>query len=288
VDYHDRTPPYMVVETCRDATVIITNKTPISAELIGQCPNLRLISVTATGYNIVDVAAAKANGVLVCNVPEYSTDSVAQHVFALLLELTNRTGRNARSVMNGDWSKAADWCYTTGPIMELRSKRMGIVGFGRIGKRVAEMAHAFGMEVVFFNKGKTSELAKAVSLEDLFSTCDVISLHCPLTPDNEGFVNAQLLARMKPSAILINTARGQLIREGELAIALKEGKLAAAALDVLSKEPPPADHSLIGLENCLVTPHNAWISQEARRRLLQTTLENIERFLEGRPQYVVG
>lgn len=288
VKYQDRTPVDAVAQFCRDATVIITNKTPVNADTIAAASKLKIIAVTATGYNVVDIKAAAQNGIPVCNVPEYGTDSVAQHTIALLLELTNHVGINARSVSDGEWSKASDWCYSKAPLAELSGKTIGIVGFGRIGRKVAQIAEALGMKVIFFNKGKTSPLATSVSLEELFAQSDVISLHCPLTAENTGFVNKELLSTARPNAFLINTSRGQLINEQHLAEALSEKKLAGAALDVLSTEPPKKDNPLIGLSNCIVTPHNAWISFEARRRLMQTTFDNVKAALEGRPQNVVN
>lgn len=289
VKYYDRTPPELVKERCREASVIITNKTPVSSETIRVCPELRLIAVTATGYNIVDVKAAKEAGVVVCNVPEYGTYSVAQHAFALLLALSNKVGENAASVNRGDWSKSADWSYSIGPIVELLDKTMGIVGFGKIGQQTGRLARAFGMKVIYFNPAeKGVDWAEAVSLEELFRLSDFVSLHCPLTLQNNQFINKKLLNTMNASAFLINTSRGQLINEVDLAEALKGGKLAGAALDVLSAEPPPADHPLIGLKNCLITPHNAWLSFEARKRILETTLENIRCAIDGKPVNVVG
>jgi glycerate dehydrogenase len=286
--YYDRTPANEVTERCRKATVIITNKTPINADTINNATNLKLITVAATGYNIVDINAAKDKGVPVCNVPEYGTNSVAQHTFALLLELTNHTGKHAQSVKNGEWVQSADWSYVKAPIIELSDKTIGIIGFGRIGQKVAEIARAFGMNVIINNKDKQSSLASSVSLQDLFTQSDVVSLHCPLKEDNYGFINGQLFSLMKPTAFLINTSRGLLINEQDLADALQHNVLAAAALDVLSTEPPAGSNPLIGLQNCIITPHNAWASFEARKRLMQTTLNNILAALSGKPVNVVN
>jgi len=288
VKYYDRTPVQLLAECCTDADIIITNKTPLSAVSIHSFSKLKFISVTATGYNVVDTVAAKERGIIVSNVPVYGTDSVAQHTFALILELANQPGAHARSVANGDWSKSTDWSYTLQPTTEISGKTLGIVGFGRIGRKVAEIAKAFGMQVIFNNKGKQSELATAVTMEELFAQSDFISLHCPLTKENDSFVDKALLSRMKSTASLINTSRGQLINEKDLAEALQEKILAAAALDVLRQEPPPADHPLIGLSNCIITPHIAWITREARKRLMQTTFENVKAFIEGKPQHVVN
>ena len=286
--YYDRTPANEVADRCRGATVIITNKTPITADTIYSATNLMLIAVSATGYNIVDIHAAKDKGVLVCNVPEYGTNSVAQHTFALLLELTNHVGKHAQSVANSEWVRSADWSYVKTPIIELSGKTIGIIGFGRIGQKVAAIAKAFDLNVIFYDKGKQSPFAASVTLEDLFAQSDIISLHCPLTEDNKGFVNRKLLSIMKPAAFLINTSRGQLINERDLADALQQQVLSAAALDVLSAEPPDASNPLIGLQNCIITPHNAWISFEARKRLMQTTLDNILAALSGKPINVVN
>ncbi len=285
--YYDRTPPDLVAERCNNAEIIITNKTPVNAVTLQSCQKVKLIAVTATGYNNVDIKAAKEKNIPVCNVPVYGTDSVAQHTIALLLELTNHVGRHAQSVADGEWSHNADWCYSKAPLIELSGKKLGIVGYGRIGKRVAAIAKALGMKIIFNNKGKTS-LPEEADLDELFKQSDFISLHCQLTEENKGFIIKKLLMLMKPTAFLINTSRGQLINEKDLAESLQQNIIAGAALDVLSIEPPPADHPLIGLKNCLITPHNAWISFEARKRLMDTTLENVKAFLAGKLQNVVN
>jgi glycerate dehydrogenase len=288
VTYHDRTTPDEVVRRCREANVIVTNKTSVTEEVMAAASQLRLIAVTATGYNIIDVEAAKRRGIVVSNVPEYGTFSVAQHTFALLLELTNQAGVHSRSVREGEWVKSIDWCYSRAPLIELKDKVLGIVGLGRIGLQVAKIAQAFGMNVIYHRgKSETSDL-RAVSLEDLFRESDVISLHCPLRADNREFVNAALLSRMKPTAFLINTSRGPLIHEQNLADALRNGVLGGAALDVLSLEPPKENNPLLSAPNCIITPHNAWVSVEARKRILQTTVENVKAFLAGRPINVVS
>ncbi|AYB32789.1 D-2-hydroxyacid dehydrogenase [Chryseolinea soli] len=287
VHYHDRTAPEDITDRCRHAEIIVTNKTPINTQIVQQATKLKLIAVTATGYNIIDVAAAQAKGIAVCNVPAYGTDSVAQHAIALMLELTNHVGENSLSVRQGEWSMAKDWCYSVSPLIELSGKVFGIVGFGRIGQRTAAIAEAFGMKVIFYSPSKKSLPVKQVSLEALFRESDFISLHCPLTPDNVGSVNKGLLSLMKPTAFLINTSRGQLINEMDLAAALTQGTLKGAALDVLSQEPPPPGHPLTGLKQCIITPHTAWLSVEARRRILTTTIENIKSFLAGSPRNLV-
>jgi glycerate dehydrogenase len=288
VVYYDRTSSDEILSRVFDADVVVTNKTPMSAETIEQCKNLSIIAVTATGYNVIDVAAAKKQNIKVCNVPEYGTFSVAQHTISLILELSNRVGLNNQSVQNGEWSSSIDWSYSKMPLVELNDKILGIVGMGRIGKQTAKIASALGMKITF-HRGDSSGLeAREVSLETLFSESDCVSLHCPLRHDNEKFVNAVLLSKMKHAAFLVNTSRGQLIDEPALARVLKENKIAGAALDVLSTEPPEANHPLIGLPNCIITPHTAWLSKEARSRILQTTFENIKNALAGHPQNSVG
>jgi glycerate dehydrogenase len=288
VVYYDRTSIKETVERCRNATVIITNKTPVTAEVINAAANLKLIAVTATGYNVIDIAAAKKRGIPVCNVPEYGTHSVAQHAFALLLELTNHVGENAASVQAGDWYHTPDWCYTKHPVIELKNKTIGIIGLGKIGKQMALIATAFGMDVIYSRGKNALKSWREVPLHQLFMQADFISVHCPLTPDNNAFINKELLELMKATGYLINTSRGQLIDEKDLAIALQMNILAGAALDVLSIEPPPAGHPLIGLPNCIITPHNAWISFEARSRIMQVTLENVEAMLAGKAKNVVN
>jgi glycerate dehydrogenase len=289
IRYYDTTSDQDVSERCKKADIIITNKTRVGASQIRGFERLKLIAVTATGYNNIDIEKAKEANISVCNVPEYGTFSVAQHTFALLLELVNRVGLHAASVQNEDWEKSGRWSYSIEPPMELKDKLLGIVGLGRIGLQVAELGRAFGMKIIFSNRSaKTSHVGKQVSTRELFASSDVISLHCPLTAENAGFVNEEHIAMMKPSAFLINTSRGQLINENDLAEALRKKKLSAAALDVLSAEPPPHGHPLMGLPNCIITPHNAWSSFEARTRLMEVTSENIRQFLEGKPQNIVS
>lgn len=288
VKYHDRTPVAEVADFCKDATVIITNKTPVDAATIAGARNLKLIVVAATGYNIVDVTAAKERGIPVCNIPEYSTFSVAQHVFALILELTNRVGLHSASVWDGEWSKSADWSFFHLPIMELKDKTLGIVGMGRIGKRTAEVAKAFGMRVVHHGGRCDPSLSTEFDLATLARVSDFISLHCPLKPENKGMVNIDFLAKMKPTAYLINTSRGPLVNEQELAEALKKGTIAGAGLDVLAQEPPPVDNPLIGMFNCIITPHQAWGSREARVRLMQMVYDHVVSGLAGNPIDVVN
>ncbi|GAC1450921.1 MAG: D-2-hydroxyacid dehydrogenase [Chitinophagaceae bacterium] len=289
LEVFNRTPAELIVERCREAGIVLTNKVAFNKTTLNSLPKLKLISVLATGYNVIDTAAAKDQNIIVCNVPGYGTASVAQHVFALLLELTNHVGKNAITVAAGKWQQSADWCYTEAPVTELDGKTFGVVGFGNIGRRVAAIARAFGMKVLYYNpRDKETALAKLTDINTLFSSSDVVSLHCPLTAENAGFVNAALLSKMKPSAVLINTARGQLINEQDLAGALNKGIIKAAALDVLSKEPPVGSNPLLTAKNCLVTPHNAWISKEARERIMQVTEKNIIAFITKAPVNTVS
>lgn len=286
---HDRTAEQDVVARCKNATIVVTNKVPLTRAMLQQLPQLRLITVLATGYNIVDVDAAKEQGVVVCNVPAYGTASVAQHTFALLLELTNHVGLHAQSVAAGEWQRSLDFAYTKKGLMELEDKTLGIVGFGNIGQRTARIGGALGMRIWYNSRTKKeTDLGTFVDLETLFSQSDVVSLHCPLTAENKEFVDKHLLERMKPTAFLINTARGQLINETDLADALNTGRIAGAALDVVSVEPPKEDNPLLHARNCIFTPHIAWMSFEARQRIMTVTALNIEAFLKGKPVNVVN
>lgn len=289
---HDRTPPGQVVARAADAEIVLTNKTVLSAAAIAALPRLRFIAVLATGYNVVDVAAARQRGIVVSNVREYGTASVAQHTLALLLELCHRVGDHARAVAAGEWTRAPDFCFWLAPPIELSGLTIGVVGFGRIGRRVAALAHGFGMRVIATSTTRQGAPDYAGfawrSIPELFAEADVISLHCPLTEDTAGFVNRELLARVKPTALLLNTARGGLIDEGALAAALAASRLAGAAVDVLSSEPPRPDNPLLGARTCIVTPHIAWASLAARRKLMAATVRNVEAFLAGKPINVVN
>jgi glycerate dehydrogenase len=280
----------LVVERSRGAGIVLTNKTPLSAEALEQLPELRAIGVLATGYNVVDTAAARARGIAVMNVPGYGTAAVAQHVFALLLELTQRSGHHSAEVHGGAWSRHADWCFWNFPLVELSGLTMGIVGLGSIGRQAAGIARAFGMTTVALARGEREAEDGVAFLErgEFLAVADVISLHCPLVPGNAGMVNADWLRAMKRSAYLINTARGPLIDEAALAAALRAGEIAGAGLDVLSVEPPPGDHPLLGVPNCVITPHLAWAARASRARLLETVVENVRGFLAGQPQHVVN
>ncbi len=289
VTLYDRTPTESIIERCQDADIILTNKVPFSREVLEKLTRTKLINVTATGYNIVDTKAANDLGIQVCNVPAYGTASVAQHVFAMILELTSHVGLNANATANGKWENCADFCFTEKPIMEIAGKTLGIVGFGHIGEQVARIANAFDMNVMYYSRTpKDTTLATFKDLTSLFAESDFISLHCPLTPENKEFVNRDLICTMKPTSYLINTARGQLINEQDLADALNENIIAGAALDVLSVEPPPSTNPLLKASNCLITPHTAWISKEARVRIMTITAQNIKAFLEGETLNVVS
>jgi len=286
---YDRTPPEKVVERAAGAEIILTNKVPFDRERLARLPALKYIGVLATGYNIIDTAAARERGIVVTNVPTYATQSVAQLVFALVLELAHHAGDHSRGVHESRWTRSPDFCYWDWPLVELDGLVMGIVGFGRIGRAVADMARAFGMKVLAHDAAAPPQTgAESVDLETLFRRSDVVSLHCPLTPETEDLVNAKRLALMKPTALLINTSRGPVVNERDLADALNTGRIAGAGLDVLSTEPPKADNPLLGAKNCILTPHIAWATRAARERLMKTVVANVRAFLAGRPQNVVN
>ncbi len=290
-EIYDRTPPDQVVSRAQGAEIVLTNKTMLSRESIERLPQLRYIGVLATGYNVVDVEAAQRRGICVTNVPAYGTPSVAQMVFAHVLNLTQHVAEHAQSVRAGDWSRGEDFCYWNFPLMELAGLTMGIIGFGRIGRETAKLARDFGMKVIYQDVSPApvppSE-ARPVDLDTLFRDSDVVSLHCPLTPANRGFVNKPRLEMMKPSAFLINTSRGPLVDEPALAEALHAGRIAGAGLDVLCEEPPRADNPLLSARNCYITPHIAWATRSARQRLMEIAISNVRAFVEGNPQNVVG
>lgn len=283
---YDRTPPDQVVARTAGAEVALTNKTVLNAAQLAALPQLRYVGVLATGTNVVDLAAARAQGIVVTNVPAYSTRSAAQLTLALLLELCHHVGHHAGTVRGGRWSRSADFCYWDHPLVELDGRTIGIVGFGSIGRAVADLARAFGMRVQVQTRRPESVASpgvKCVDLDELFRTSDVISLHCPLTEQTRHLVNATRLRLMKPTAFLLNTGRGPLVDEEALAAALRAGQLAGAALDVLSVEPPPAHHPLFQAPRCLITPHIAWATDAARKRLMQQAVENVRAFLAGQP-----
>lgn len=287
---YDRTPPELTVERARDAEIIVTNKTVLDRAVIAALPRLRYIGVLATGYNVVDIEAARERGIPVTNVPEYSTANVAQAAFALLLELASRTGHHAQTVREGRWTSAVDFCYWDFPLVELNGLTLGIVGYGRIGRAVARVGRAFGMKVLASVRRATQSEGETqfVDLDTLLRDSDVITLHCPLTPETKELINAARLAQMKPTAFLINTARGGLVNEADLADALNHGRLAGAGLDVLSAEPPSASNLLLRAKNCIITPHIAWATRNARARLMEIAVENVRAWLRGQPQNVVN
>ena len=286
---HDRTPAAEIVARARDADIVLTNKTPLTAETLAALPKLRYIGVLATGYNVVDTAAARRRGIPVTNIPTYGTRSVAQLTFALLLELAHHAGHHAQTVRAGRWSQNPDFCYWDHPLIELDGLTFGAIGFGRIGRAAAELARAFGLRVMAYDPvADATRHPELTDLETLLRASDVVSLHCPLTPENQGLINAERLALMKPSAFLLNTARGPLVDERALADALNAGRLAGAALDVLAVEPPRPDNPLLTARNCLVTPHIAWATRAARSRLMETAVANVRAFLGGKPENVVN
>lgn len=284
---YDRTSPAELMERAKDAEVLLTNKTVLDAAAIHALPALRYIGVLATGYNIVDIDAARQRGIVVTNIPAYSTDSVAQMVFAHLLNISLRVGHHAEAVRQGRWAACKDFCFWDTPLVELSGKTMGIVGLGHTGMRTARIAQAFGMKVEAWTSKSALQLPpdirKAESLEQLFAQADVLSLHCPLTKDTQGLVNARRLSLMKPTAILVNTSRGPVVDEQALADALNAGRIYAAGLDVLSSEPPRADNPLLRARNCFITPHIAWASTEARQRLMRIAVDNLHAWLDGKP-----
>lgn len=287
----ERTPPEEVIARAASAEIVLTNKTDLNGEIIRQLPALRYIGVLATGYNVVDTAAARDRRIPVTNVPNYGTPSVAQLTFALLLELTHHVGHHAQTVREGRWSQCADFCYWDHPLVELAGLTMGIVGFGRIGRAVAGIAKSFDLRTLIHDSAALGELppgVEFVDLDTLFQQSDIVSLHCPLTPETRQLVNAARLAQMKPGALLINTSRGPLVDDAALAVALTSGHLGGAGLDVLSTEPPPAANPLLRARNCIITPHFGWATGAARRRLMRVAVENIRAFVSGHPQNVVN
>ncbi len=287
---YDRTEQKDIIKRSKDADILLTNKTVINRDTISQLDHVKYIGVLATGYNVVDVTAATEKGITVTNVPGYSTVSVAQHVFALLLEIAACVGHHDQTVKNGRWSASTDFCYWDYPLMELSGKTFGILGYGRIGKQTAAIASAFGMKVIAFDRGRTNHdgIVEKVSLQQLFQQSDIISLHVPLSEDTKEIINQTSIAQMKDGVILINTSRGGLIAEKDLAEALLSKKVRAAGLDVLTKEPPTRDHPLLNIENCIITPHIAWAPLEARRRLLDIAADNIRMFIQGAEQNKVN
>ena len=281
----------LIAERIGDAEIVVMNKTPISKETIDKCPNIRLIAVLATGYNVVDYNYAKEKGIPVVNVPTYGTASVSQYSIALLLEICHHIGHHSESVHAGNWASNADWCYWDYPLIELEGKTIGIIGFGRIGQAEGRIAKALGMKVLAYDvypNDSGRAIGEYVDLDTLLKSADVVSLHCNLTPENTGLINRANIAKMKDGAILINNARGQLIVEQDVADALNSGKLAAAGLDVVYTEPIRADNPLLKAKNCIITPHISWAPIESRQRIMDITVENVKAFLNGAPQNVVN
>ena len=279
---YDYTAPEDVIPRIGDASIILTNKTVISADVMAACPNLRYIGVLATGYNVVDIAEAKKRGIIVANVPAYSTPTVAQLTMALLLEIALHVGHHSRVVHEGKWSACRDFAFWDYPLMELAGKTFGIVGYGSIGKAVAKLAQAFGMKVLAYSRHGAEDFH--TELDELYAKADIVSLHCPLTAENTGMINKETIAKMKDGVIILNTARGGLINEADLREALLSGKVYAAASDVTCKEPINADSPLLGLDNMIITPHIAWAATEARQRLLSVAIDNVRQYLCGNPQ----
>jgi glycerate dehydrogenase len=292
VTVYDRTKPEEVVERIGDAEVVYTNKTPITRDTLDQCGNIRFIGVLATGYNIIDIEAAKEKGIPVSNIPTYGTAAVSQFAIALLLELCHHIGEHSDAVKNGEWTSNPDWCFWKHPLVELAGKTMGIIGFGRIGQDTGKIAQALGMKVLAFDAYKRPELesetCRYADLDTLLAESDVISLHCPLFPDTEGIINKDTIAKMKTGVMIINDSRGPLIVEEDLRDALNSGKVAGAALDVVSTEPIKMDNPLLSAKNVILTPHIAWAPKESRQRLMDIAVENLQCFVDGAPQNVVN
>ncbi|SFD32627.1 D-2-hydroxyacid dehydrogenase [Algibacter pectinivorans] len=281
-----------IVKHIGNAEIVFTNKTPLSKEVLQQVPQLKYIGVLATGYNVVDVNTAKTMGITVTNVPTYGTQAVAQFTMALLLELCHNVGSHAAAVMDGEWTKSKDFCFWNSPLIELDGKTLGIIGFGKIGQATARIAQAFGLKIVAYNRSKNpdleSETCRYVSLDELLELSDIISLHCPQTDVTAGIINKTNIAKMKDGVMIINTSRGGLIVEDHLKDALNSGKVAGAAVDVVSSEPIKADNPLLSAKNCIITPHIAWASKASRSRLMQTAVDNLKSYLEGKPINVVN
>lgn len=289
---YDRTPADQILSRIGDAEIIITNKTPITRATLEACPNMKYVGVLATGYNVVDVAAAKEHGVAVTNIPTYGTDSVAQFAFAMLLEICHHVQHHSDAVHEGRWEHNQDWCFWDYPLIELAGKTMGIIGYGRIGQSTGRLAQAFGMKVLandtFQNPALENENCRYVERDELFRESDVIALHCPLFPGTEGIINRDTIAKMRDGVIILNNSRGPLIVEQDLADALNSGKVAAAAVDVVSTEPIRGSNPLLSAKNCLITPHISWAPKESRERLMNIAVDNLRAFLEGNPVNVVN
>ncbi|WNH07582.1 D-2-hydroxyacid dehydrogenase [Thalassobellus suaedae] len=291
---YDRTPfdSEEIIKRIGDADIVYTNKTPLSEEVIKKAPNLKYIGVLATGYNVIDIVSAKEKGIIVTNVPAYSTISVAQFTMALILEMCHHIGGHSTAVKNGQWTKSPDFCFWNSPLIELEGKTLGIIGFGSIGQATSKLAQAFGLKILFNNRSKKIELesvtCKQVDLDELFAKSDIISLHCPLIESTQGIINSENIMKMKDGVMILNTARGGLVVEQDLADALNSEKVFGAAVDVVSEEPIKADNPLLKAKNCIITPHIAWAPKEARKRLMNITVENLKAYLNGNPINIVN
>jgi glycerate dehydrogenase len=289
---YERTPGDKIIERSKDAEILITNKTPLREETLNSLPLVKYIGVLATGYNVVDTAAAKKRGIVVTNIPSYGTSSVAQMTFALILELCHHVQRHSDTVMSGKWSESADFCYWDYPMIELSGKTLGIIGFGNIGGKVGDIATAFGMNIIGSSNPRTDQSERKnfrwAEINELLEQSDIVSIHCPLVPETKGLINAESLKKMKKSAFLINTSRGPIIEEKDLAEALNKGIIAGAGIDVMAVEPPSGDNPLFKAKNCIITPHIAWATKEARTRLMQIAVANLSSFIGGKPVNVVN
>ena len=292
LERYDRTPEKLVTSRIGDAEIVFTNKTIVDEKVLSACPNIKWIGVFGTGYNVVDAEACKKRGILLANVPDYSTKAVAQHTFALLLEIACRVGEHSDAVADGEWITSADFCFTNNRLIELYEKTFGIIGFGNTGKAVAQIAQAMGMNVLVYtrhpNLSYESETLKFVSREELFEKCDIISLHCPLTDETRNMINKDCIQKMKDGVILINTARGPILNENDVKEALESGKIYALGADVVSVEPMHDDNPLLNAKNAIITPHIAWAPKETRERLMRVCVENLRSFLNGNPQNIVN
>lgn len=291
VKVYDRTPEDQIAERIGDAEIVIMNKAPITQETLAKCPNIRYIGVLATGFNVVDIESCKKAGIIVSNIPTYGTDAVGQFAIALLLEICHHVAHHSQAVHEGKWSSNPDWCFWDYPLIELAGKTMGIIGFGRIGRATGRIAKALGMNVAAYDAYPTEEgkaIAEYVDFNTLLSTSDVIALHCPLTPENQNLICRETIAKMKDGVIILNNSRGPLINEGDLAEALNSGKVYAAGLDVVVKEPISDENPLLKAKNCFITPHISWAPKESRQRLMDIAVDNLKAFLNGEPQNVVN
>lgn len=292
VSAYDYTPEDLIIERCKEAEIIIDNKVILNKETLDNLPKLRYIGMLSTGFNVIDIEAAKKNGIVVCNVPTYSTSAVAQLTFALILEIYNQVGIHSEAVHNGEWSSCRDFCFQKTPLIELGNKTIGLIGYGKIGSEVAKIADAFSMNILCYVPSKKPQPDfrnfRFVTLDELAEQSDIVSLHCPLTPETTGIINESFISKMKKNAIVINTSRGPAIDEKALADALNEGRIAAAGVDVLSTEPPKKDNPLISCANCFITPHIAWAGFETRERLVGVVYDNLKAFIAGEPINVVN